>query len=449
MVDVQSLLSKGNELYGAGDFFGARLHYQAALQEDQNCTPAQSNMAVALADEGSLEAAEVYARRVLASDPKSVEHLSNLGNILTRQKRYDEAAKILAYALVIDGNNAATWYNLALLDRRQNKIRSAQVSLKRAIVLYGLGATPQMRADYAQYLLADRNTFEEGLTYWDARWELGPTSLIRLLSELSEWKGQDLGDKTLLLWMEQGFGDIIMMLRLVPILKAYAKNVIVALPRSLISLVGQQFWNVQVVDHEDLANVKFDLHIPSFSALRYINKRLWTSGFSYLTSGTQYTTKIDKFRVGLCWASGTVHARFAEQRKVDLKLLLRLAAIPGVELTSLQKGPDADDIAACSAESLIADPMRRCEDWLDSARVISELDLVVSVDTAVAHLAGAMGKPTIMLAQHTRCWRWWEAESGRGGPWYPSMQVIWQDDPFSWESAIDQATLQVRAYVQR
>lgn len=433
----QSLVKLGNDLYEAGDFCGARLHYEAAIQTDPDCVAAIGNCGVALADMEALYTAEVYARRALYLEPTSAEQLNNLANILLRQKRFGESAEYISQALMLDEKLPGVWYNAALLNYKCGRFDIAQNSMEQSIALSEQPASPQTLCDYAHFLMATQSTFEKGLDIWEARWTPGGGQLCCPFPGLPGWRGGDLSDKTLLLYMEQGFGDIIMMLRLVLVLQTYAKHVIVAVPTSMVRLVKEQGWNVSVIDFDDMKDCEFDLHISSFSAIRFLHNRLYLMGAPYLKSGVQYTTKVDKFKIGLCWASGTPQTRFTEQRKVELSQLLTLASIPRVELVSLQKNePDCLDISAIGAEFLISDPSAKCVDWLDTARVISELDLVVAVDTAVAHLAAAMGKPTIMLSQYSRCWRWWNAKSGSGRPWYSTMMIVQQKRPDDWKEAV-------------
>ena len=115
-----------------------------------------------------------------------------------------------------------------------------------------------------------------------------------------------------------------------------------------------------------------------------------------------------------------------------MKNWLQLFDVPGVVLHSLQAGPDELDIERLNASALIENPISNFNDWADTAAFVSKLDLVISVDTAVAHLSAALGKPTWMLAQHMHCWRWWDIANGTGAPWYNSMRILRQRDPNSW-----------------
>ena len=124
-------------------------------------------------------------------------------------------------------------------------------------------------------------------------------------------------------------------------------------------------------------------------------------------------------------------------RYSNLRDWLELATIPGVELISLQQGRDSEDIIACAAEGLIDDDaITIARDWLATAKIIADLDLVICVDTAVAHLAGALGTPVWMLAQYTNCWRWWDIENGTGRPWYKSMRILRQPKPGDWTTLL-------------
>ncbi len=137
-------------------------------------------------------------------------------------------------------------------------------------------------------------------------------------------------------------------------------------------------------------------------------------------------------RVGICWESGDHSPALRRRiRTVPLELFFPISEIPGVRLVSLQKSNAQSDILRLGAETFIFDPMSQVEDFYDTASIIQSLDLVISVDSAVAHLAGALGKPTLMLGPFTRCWRWWDETTGL--PWYRNFEIIQQENPWDWK----------------
>ena len=125
-----------------------------------------------------------------------------------------------------------------------------------------------------------------------------------------------------------------------------------------------------------------------------------------------------------------------------------LAEIPGVKLWSLQFDDAKQQLYQCGVDGLVSDPTPNLGDWSDTAAFVAQLDLVVSVDTAIIHLVGAMGKPIWNLAPHMACWRWWDLENGTGRPWYDSMRVIAQETPGDWAAQLRRVKTQLERIVQ-
>jgi hypothetical protein len=140
----------------------------------------------------------------------------------------------------------------------------------------------------------------------------------------------------------------------------------------------------------------------------------------------------------------------ARRREADLKLFLPLIENPKFKIWSLQKGTNEEDISNLGLEGLVSDETGMFSDFYETAKFISGLDLVLTVDTAVAHLSGALGIPTFMLAQFSNCWRWWNIENGSGEPWYSGMRIFRQSVPGDWKGPVTAAINQINlGLVQR
>jgi hypothetical protein len=445
----------GSKFQVEGDKEGARLHYLAALSVDPNNWMALGNLGALTSEQENLDAAVVYAQKSVRLVPGDGRQYNNLGNILMRLNCFRESAEVLERAKEIAPDDPVTWQNLALLNYREGKFEAALEYMD--AVLRMMPNSVQIKTDRGHVLLA-MGRLQEGLAAYENRWynlvHLPPWDLM-----LPEWKGEDLLYKHILFHSEQGFGDSFMTSRFARDLVSRGARVTMALPPSLVRLFRLQEWpGVEVIslDEVDNPSFRFDYHSPMYSALRWLGyskedihpEPFLKNCLKPFDLGTGPDLK-----VGICWASGKWNAETAMRRTIDLRLFLPLAGVPGVKLWSLQKGEGEGDIERLGAEGLITDSTRLLRDWADTAALVENLDLIIAVDTAVAHLAGAMGKEVWMLSPYTRCWRWWDIASalepgGRGDtgwPWYSSMKIFAQWGPHSWRQTMEQVVRSLEA----
>ncbi len=443
MPTADSLNRLGVDLFLQGDLEGARLHYLAALQIDPNFLPGWANLAVVLGGQNKLTAAVACVRKVLNVAPHDGNQLNNLGNMLMRLKLYDESRAVMERAAGLMPDNPTVWYNLALLALREGKNAEGLVHFDRVIALGGDSAT--IRNDKAHALLAEGSNLGLALEFYEDRW----AKMIHLPPwdyHIPEWQGQaPLVGKKILLHAEQGHGDTIMCARFCyETTMCEGAEVTLCLPNDMCSLFEGQFDGVQVLSMYDLSAEKaktFDFHSPMYSAMRWLGiEQSDISPAPYLKAPQIIGPKVatpNCFNIGICWASGSRGGEYDWRRRVaPLELWLPLAELPDVQLYSLQIGPEAPDIATIGAEGLIIDETPQFKNWADTAAFLSQLDLVVTVDTAIAHLAGAMGKEVWMLSQHNNCWRWWNIDSESGRPWYSAVTIIRQEVPDDWKTQI-------------
>ena len=222
------------------------------------------------------------------------------------------------------------------------------------------------------------------------------------------------------------------------------------------TLFKRSFSYVHVVDMEDSVledPTEFDYHTPLLSTMRWLGIKTQSeiNAEPYLTGDPMncpVTLPETRFKIGVCWASGNHGPALMERRRVvPLTQFLPMSEIPEVSLISLQVGQESKEIVARGMEGIVFDFAHRLEDFSITADVISRLDLVISVDSAVAHLAGALGKPCMMLSPYTRCWRWWNLTSG--WPWYERMGVFRQSENGTWTEAMKHVTKRVRLFVEQ
>lgn len=448
MQRLAGLVNTGADYGRDGNWQAARLHFLAALHIDPNNPHALHNLCAALYHLEMYAASVSIGRRALVhSPPDLTPHIkNNIGAALTGLKRFAEAQRLIREVISTIPKEPWPHHGLGLALYMTGNLENALAEFDRAVTLEPRSA--QFRSDRALTLLS-MGEVQTGLFEYEARWQSSLLHKSRLWDlGVPQWQGEKCNK--LLVHHEQGYGDTLMLCRWVPVLQEYCQHLTLAVPKELVTIMRQSFSEVDVYEWSDETLGKdYDFHAPMLSTLRWLGVE-FGGDFRpkpYLkTETTELSTALPKapFRVGLCWASGDHGPKLRQRRRVvPLEQFLPLSEIEGVRLISLQKGPHTNEIMDIGAEGIIFDIMNRCEDFAATASVINELDLVVSVDSAVVHLAGGLGKPTIMLGPYTRCWRWWHPKTGE--PWYNNMQLLRQSANTSWQNATAALTMLVKS----
>lgn len=446
---------RGLELDAIADFDGARLHYLAALRLNPNFGPALANLASISArgwDRNQKEVAIAMMRRILAIAPQDGNQWNNLGTMLMQLERYGEAQVAMDNARKYSPDSPATWHNLGLLCLRTQRYEEGLEYLDRVVEL-GKGI-PSLHNDRAHAYLA-LGKLDVALEIYENRW----ASLRHLPPwdfRIPEWRGESLENRRILFHAEQGFGDTIMCSRFVRQLFLKGANVTLGVPPNLVRLFEHQEWPgdvANILEMPDDSRERWDFQSPMYSAMRHLGLAAPSDIDSepYLKAPQVSSPAVDKrfFTVGICWASGSRGGEMDWRRRAtSLKSWLRLAENPAVRLHSLQKGAGEEEVYSLQAEALIEDATQKLADWADTAAYIAKLDLIISVDTAVAHLAGALGKPTWMLSQFSNCWRWWDISGKSGGPWYSTMRIIPARKPDDWDAQLAEAAASLTDVVE-
>ena len=440
---VEELLERGVGYHEARNVEAARLHYVGALLSAPDHPAALMNLSAALLS-GRMDAAALStANRGLRAAPDASGLKINKAGALYALGRFDEALKLNQEILLDDPTIAGVWHNMGIVLSYKQQFSEALNAYDRALSLPMKPHLRQMVESDRALSLLSLGELVDGLRAYRVRWERLYKCRVWNLGLPIWWDLPDLQGKRLLVHHEQGFGDGIMLCRFLPELRSLGiESLTVAAPEELRELFEQfgfpvEDWN----DEEGLRAHNCDVHMPMLDVLAALELTPdMISPRPYLTAGHhRHKLGPDGYRIGICWASGD-HSFALEHRRryVSLESFFPLSEIPGVRLIGLQKGHPEKDILNLGAESFIFDPMPRCGNFRDTAEVIQDLDLVISVDSAIAHLAGALGKPCYMLGPFARCWRWWE--DFNGSPWYEKFTILKQSHDKSWDFAMDQVT---------
>jgi Flp pilus assembly protein TadD len=439
----QELNTTGAKLFAEGQLEPARLHFLAALALEPDDPQVLQNLGATLRNLRHYAASEVVAKRAVKVSGGNIFCRSNYGASLLSMRKYKESVKVLAEVAAEAPDSAPILHNYGLALYMNNKRHEALEAFEQAIAQGNPG--PHVLSDRALALLS-LGRIQEGLNLYECRWDILKKSPLWDFN-IPEWKGESLENKRILLHHEQGFGDSLMLCRFVNDVHARGGIVTLAVPNELTRLFKFNFGlmiDVRSMYDEKLAEEKFDYHSPLLATMLHLGyaepQDICTSAYLVADVGLPVLDRLPKtkYKIGICWASGDHGPSLTDRRRVTQVVeYLRLLNLDGVSVISLQKGPGVAELQQHGLEGLIKDFNPYIEDFADTAAVVSQLDYVISVDSAVAHLAGALGVPCAMLGPYTHCWRWWHEKDG--WPWYNGMTIFTQAADGSWTDAIDDA----------
>lgn len=470
--DPGQMLQTARQLLSERRSLEAARAFAAVLAVQPDCVEAHAQLGQLLFQSNQLPAALGCLQQAARLSPEMPKLNALLAAILRKQGRLAESANCCERECRISPNDADAHYNLALARQTLQQIPEAITAYEAAL---------QLRPDYLDALLGlgrslrqSRQTetaldcFTDAVRFApsDARahWELGTTQLA--LSQFNagwkgfewrwqlkdfttpppryeqpQWDGRELGGQRIFLHCEQGYGDVIQFSRYASLVAARGGHVMLGCPKPLQRLMETVSGVAEVVTtRENLP--PFDTHSPLMSlpsilgttletipaAVPYIHPRVSAS------SRTKWVEDLPGRKVGVAWAGSNAHPNDAN-RSLPPAFLKPLLKLPGIHWHSLQAGEAAQVLAQPDFAGRMVDLGSRFGDFHDTAEAIGELDLVLAVDTAVAHLAGAMGKPVWLILPFEAEWRW--MINREDSPWYPTMRLFRQSSPGNWAELLE------------
>ena len=392
--------------------------------------------------------AEAAFRRALALDDSSAMVWHKLGIALDHQDRLGEALEAFQRAECQAAENhedTDSFVNAAcVLHKRGNTAA--------ALNTYGSNLA-QRPAAVGHRALAETllsvGRFVEGWHQYEFRWLLEPLVSTRL-GALPMWSGQDLHGKTILLRIEQGFGDTFQCLRYAPVLKTLGATVLLG---NFCKLAGGFAGIDRIVEGGvPVGEIDYYVHLLSLPRVFGTDLESIPADIPYVNADPllveRWASRIvadGTLKVGLVWAGNPAHL-LDRKRSMKLRTLMPLLMLEGVRFYGLQKGPPAVEAEAMPADVGFVNVGPELDDFADTAAVISQLDLVICVDTAVGHLAGAMGKPVWLLLPQPADFRW--LEEREDSPWYPTMRLFRQRGQQDWEEVVRRVEVALRKRVE-
>lgn len=403
-----ALFAEGRRLADTGDLHGAAEAFEQGLAGGPDDPAVRTRLALIQRSLGDLEPALANFERVLARAPSDVSRIN------------------LACALDEAGDSP----------RALNLLEASQEMLKTSAEARWMAARVWLRA----------GDYRRGLAMYESRWQLGRPELQLRSCTAPLWRGEAVTGARLLVWHEQGLGDTLLGLRFAALAKARGLRVFAEVQATLRELAASMP-GVEAVVTPDKPPPEFDFHIPTLSLPHALGIEVPRAGLGLpcITPPAARTTKWQtllprgkSFRIGLAWRS-TIYrdnpqvAQSKLARSLPLASLVPFAALPNVELVSLQVAHGSEETGRTPGVALI-DLTAHIDDMADTAALMAQLDLVVAIDTSVAHVAGSMGVPLFVLLPNDADWRW--AAGDVESPWYPAARTFRQGVRNDWRAPV-------------
>jgi tetratricopeptide (TPR) repeat protein len=432
-----SYSNRANVLTKLERFEEALQGYEQAIAIAPDFVDAWSNRGILLHELGRLDDAIVSFDKAIQLDPDYAEAWSHRGGPLRELARFDEAIAGFDRAIALRPDFADAWYNRAVMLQEIGRVDEAIDNFDRALALDPDYVTAKLSRAYAHLFTGD---FEQGWTGYELRWHVPDAYLPALPFDEASWHGeQDLAGRSILIHDEQGLGDTIQFCRYIGQLNALGARVLFAPRPSLVGLMRTLDFPCEIVAIEDGAH-DVDYHCPIASLPLAFRTTLATipSRPSYLHAdparAARWAERIGShgFKIGICWQGRPGKVDIG--RSFPLAALAPIARLPEVRLISLHRGSGEAQLASLpdgmTVEALGEDFDAGPDSFLDTAAAIAQCDLVITSDTSIAHLAGALGAPTWIALKRGCDWRWLADRSD--SPWYPSVRLFRQSVAGDW-----------------
>jgi len=447
MTPAESLFHAARAHLDAGDPVAAAADLRAALALEPAAAALHANLAFALAAGGDASAAERHYRRAIALAPDEPQTWLNLGALLTAQHRPDAALDVYADAPPHVQATAALLSNRSMALACAGREREAEAGCCRALEI-DPGYT---RASFnLAYLLLRQGRWTEGWQRLEARDWIAP---LQDYLRLPRWDGGPLAGRRILVGVEAGHGDMIQFCRYGAQLRAAgAARVGVLCHPGLVALFGGLRGVDEAIGLDDtLRRADWDMWAPPLSLPRHFGTTVDTvpAALPYIVPEAERVARLaprlaprlavdaGALKVGLAWRGNPRFENDGARSLPGLPTLAPLGRVPGVRWFSLQKGPGEDEAAAGVPGLAVTDLAPAIGDFADTAALMTGLDLVITVDTACAHLAGALGKPCwVLLPAWMPDWRWLAGRDDT--PWYPgTMRLFRQRRDGEWDEVVE------------
>lgn len=438
-----------------GDAAGAEAGFRQSLEAAPGLSEAHANLGFLLDGQGRHHEAEVHYRQALALDPAQVQTYINLGALLEGRRRFAEADAAYRTALSLAPESSAAWSNLGVLMDARHREAEAERCLRSALAF---APGNRQAAFNLAHILLRQGRYEEGWRHLEARdWY---TRIEKHLG-MPRWQGEPLAGKAILIGLEAGHGDMIQFCRYGRQLKQLGASRVSVLCHPPLKPLFEHLAGIDeaIAVGDPDPGIAWDFWSPPLSLPFYLNTRVDSipADLPHLRGAPDKIARWrevigdsgDALRVGLVWKGNPRFSNDAARSLGSLNDLAPLGQVPGVRFFSLQKGAGEDETASAVAPFPIVALGADITDFSDTAAIMMNLDLVISVDTAAAHLAGALGQRCwVLLPDYKTDWRWLAGRSD--SPWYPGvMRLFRQDASGTWAPVVAEIKQALAELVQR
>jgi Flp pilus assembly protein TadD len=464
--DVDILNELGAAVWRQGRSAEAEAIFRQACDVQPNDYRVWNNLGITRYDQGHVDEAGEYYRRALRCNPHAFDARMNLGIALSDQGKLDEAMLWLQSAQELRPRSTEILQNIAVNLSRQGRAPEAIGYYEQLL---------QLRPDHAEthvnlaYALLCAGDYQRG--WREFEWRLKTDNPPGYKINRTFWNGEDIHDRTILIHTEQGFGDNLQFIRFAPLLKKRAGVVLALCQTQLLKLIARCNGVDMALDGSSL-EPRCDVHVPllSLPAILGITLETLPAQVPYLVTdkllvehwgaelakaiaiersdagsppeGPGSSRPAKPFRIGIAWQGNPDHKN-DHWRSFRLAHFAALAAIPGVRLLSLQTGDGLDQLKSADRTFPVNElPGRRFRDFMETAAIMTHLDLVITPDTALAHLAGALGVRTWTGLCMVDEWRWLAGREDT--PWYPTMRLFRQTSIGDWAGVFQRMTNTLR-----
>lgn len=433
-MSAPAILKSALERYRAGEREQAVALYRQVLRDDPDNADALHLLGVIASESGERATAIALIERALALSPRMAAAWNNLAGILCDEGRLDEAGLRFLHALRLEPRFTEAWYNLGNVRQQQRRFEEALECYDRALAINPDHAHTHWNRGLLHLLLGD---FDKGWEDYEWRWRNPDLPTPEANYPQPEWDGANLASAPIFLYAEQGMGDAIQFARYVPLVQERGGSVILGCERPLAGLFAR-LPGIQAIVTPGSAIPPFACHASLLSLPRIFGTRPESvpARVPYLACDEararawgERLARAPGLRVGVVW-SGNPAQKVNGVRSCPPALLAPLARLPGVSAFSLQKEPGAGGVPP-GFHDLATD----LTDYAETAACLINLDLVISVCTSIAHLAGALGRPLWVMLAYNADWRWLcEREDS---PWYPTARLFRQEKRGDWPGVVE------------
>ncbi|MDR3638289.1 MAG: DUF6165 family protein [Isosphaeraceae bacterium] len=425
--------------------------FRQAIRLNPVLAEAHNNLGASLSELQRYDDALVPLRQALKLKPDYVQAWRNLANVLRELGRFDEALEAIDRSLELDVREAESHSSRGLVLSELGRQHECIECYHRAVELDPKHVQAVRNRSLVRLLLGD---LERGFAEFELRWG-GKGLPVRPFAQ-PLWDGSPLGGRRILIHAEQGIGDTLQFVRFLPLVKARGGTVILACQKSLLNLLaGAAGIDELVAQADKVADLPpFDVHAPLMSLPHIFGTALETipAEVPYLHADPVLLDKWGEairaqpgFKIGIAW-QGSVKYRRDRLRSLPLERFAPLAELPGVQLVNLQQGTGREQLAHFTRRHQVVDfgdqVDREAGPFMDTAAIVKHLDLVVASDSAIVHLAGALGATVFMPTQLVPDWRW--LLDREESPWYPSLRLFRQTRAGDWEGVFERIAQTIR-----